>query len=65
MASTNINIFREKEGTIFKKSLGTTEFYEKMGQVRSDQVIVDFFVVINSKLSHFDKNLRASTANLG
>jgi hypothetical protein len=32
MPYTNYDIFREKELKVFKKSLGATEFYEKMGK---------------------------------
>jgi hypothetical protein len=43
-------IFFEKKGLNLKKSLGATEFYEKLGQKNQN-------FVVNSKLSHFDKNL--------
>jgi hypothetical protein len=49
MPYTKVDIFREKGTKSFsKKSLGATEFYEKMGKKT---------VKNHSKLSHFDKNL--------
>jgi hypothetical protein len=49
MPYTDVDIFREK-GT---KSFGATAILWKNGSKK----IIDFFVVIYSKLSHSDKNL--------
>jgi hypothetical protein len=51
MPYTNVDVFREKGP---KKSLGATEFDEKMGQKNHSSLFVLSF---NSKLSQFDNNI--------
>jgi hypothetical protein len=47
-------IFFENKGLqVSQKSLGATEFFEKLGK----KIVIDFLLSFHSKLSHFDKNL--------
>jgi hypothetical protein len=53
MPYTNVDISREKgPKSFFRKSLGVTKFYEKMGKKN-----ISFLLSFNSELSHFEKNL--------
>jgi hypothetical protein len=49
-------IFFKKKGlNFFKKSLGATEFYEKMDQKKNPSRL--YLLSFNSKLRHFDKSI--------
>jgi hypothetical protein len=56
MPYTNIDIFREKGAKSFSKK---KKIWEPLNFMKKwfKQIIVDFFLLFNSKLSHFDKNL--------
>jgi hypothetical protein len=48
MPCANVDIFREKGAKNKKKSLGATDFYEKMGQ---NKIIEDVFIIIEFKIN--------------
>jgi hypothetical protein len=54
MPYTTVDIFREKGGKSFSKKVWKPlNFMKKYFK----KITVEFFLVFNSKLSHFDKNL--------